>query len=275
MHRSVPINVMLPVDNAGPGVLPADYNTGPYKTLYLLHGYMGNCTDWLLNSNVAELSQQFNIAIVMPSGENGFYVDFEKAGIMGGQFIGEELVRFTRELFPLSHKREDTIIGGLSMGGFGSLRNSLKYNEVFGHAIVLSAPETIHNAIESTYELNFMGIGRGYYESVFGDIDSILESDKCPAHLAKTLVESGGVIPDMYIACGYNDMLADENRNLVEYLRSVGLPLTYEEGPGTHEWAFWRPFLKRGLIHALGEPTNIMENPFWVEKTDYSFEGKE
>lgn len=49
----------------------------------------------------------------MPSGENRFYLDDEKSGELYGEFIGKELVEFTRKLFPLSDKREDTFIAGL------------------------------------------------------------------------------------------------------------------------------------------------------------------
>lgn len=75
----------------------------------------------------------------MPSGENRFYLDDEKSGELYGEFIGKELVEFTRKLFPLSDKREDTFIAGLSMGGYGAIRNGLKYAENFGCVIGLSA----------------------------------------------------------------------------------------------------------------------------------------
>lgn len=43
-----------------------------------------------------------------------------------GDFIGRELVELTRKIFPLSHKREDTFIGGLSMGGYGAIPNGIE-----------------------------------------------------------------------------------------------------------------------------------------------------
>lgn len=55
----------------------------------------------------------------MPFGENKFYVDHPQSNAYFSKFIGEELVSFTRRSFPLSTKREDTFIGGLSMGGYG------------------------------------------------------------------------------------------------------------------------------------------------------------
>ena len=67
----------------------------------------------------------------MPAGENSFYVDDEARGHLYGEFIGCELVEHTRQLFHLSEKREDTFIAGLSMGGYGAIRNGLKYHQTF------------------------------------------------------------------------------------------------------------------------------------------------
>ncbi len=121
LNRPVPLNVLIPAETVGPNVNPVDGK--PFRTLYLLHGYTGDCTDWLLNTQIAELSLQFNLAVVMPSGYNGFYVDTSRFVVRGEEFISRELVAFTRKLFPLSDRREDTVIGGFSMGGVGALYN--------------------------------------------------------------------------------------------------------------------------------------------------------
>ena len=63
------------------------------------------------------------------------------------RIFGEELVQMTRDMFPLSHKREDTFIGGLSMGGYGALLHGLtnpgRYNAIgaFSPGIPLPFPE--------------------------------------------------------------------------------------------------------------------------------------
>lgn len=55
------------------------------------------------------------------------------------RYVGEELPAFTRRLFPLSSRREDTFIAGLSMGGYGALNAGLTYPETFGKVAALSA----------------------------------------------------------------------------------------------------------------------------------------
>ena len=138
LMRTVPIQVVLPTDKfVGPqGIQPE----GPFKTLYLLHGIMGNYTDWVSGTRVQSWAQDRNLAVVMPSGDNSFYVDNPKSSANYGTFIGKELVDFTRRTFPLSRKREDTFIGGLSMGGFGSIVNGLQNPETFGAVCAFPPP---------------------------------------------------------------------------------------------------------------------------------------
>jgi S-formylglutathione hydrolase FrmB len=234
-----------------------------------LHGYRGNCNDWLHNSLIAEMAMQFDIAVVMPDGVNAFYVDQPNSGIYGSEFIGRELIEITRRAFPLSDKREDTLIGGLSMGGYGTLYNSLKYGDVFGHAIALSTPVKVlrYESEHEPKDLEFK-LTPGYFETLHGDLSNVYETDRNIALHAKQVMDAGRPLTDLYIACGYNDSLVPENRELHEQLRDAGFPHVYEEGPGTHDWPFWNEFMRRGLVHALGEP-EIPPHPFWVESTEY------
>jgi len=267
-QRLTQMNVLLPVDKPlPPGTVR---ETRPYKTLYLLHGYRGNCDAWLHNSLIPAISEMFEIAVVMPDGVNGFYVDQPNSGIRGSKFICRELIEFTRRTFPLSHKREDTLIAGLSMGGYGTLYNSLKHGDVFGHAIALSTPvkairyESEHEPIDNDFKQT-----PGYFEALHGNLTKVYETDRNIALHAKQVLDAGKPVVDLYIACGYNDILVPENRELHEQLRDMGFPHVYEEGPGTHDYLFWNEYLRRGLVHALGEP-DVPPHPFWVDKTEYT-----
>jgi len=260
-------------------IIPADMCLGPqpnldekFKTLYLLHGYTGDYTDWMTKSMVLETAQQCGIAVVMPSGENAFYVDIEHSGRLYSTFLAHDLVNFTRKMFPLSDRREDTLIGGLSMGGYGALYNGMKHNSVFGHILALSSALVVESAVDSTDVPNAIGANRGYYMDVFGDLSKVLESDKNIEVLAKQVLDSGAALPKLYMACGYNDMLAHSNRKLSKKLGEMGFAHTYEEGAGTHEWPFWSDFLKRGL-DSLGFAPKMEVTPrslFWADAKDSS-----
>lgn len=138
LMRTVPVTVVLPADKM------TDFNAPllpekKYPTLYLLHGIFGSSLDWLSGTRIERYATEHDLCVVMPSGDNSFYVDRPGANQNYGMFVGQELVELTRRMLPLSRERKDTFIGGLSMGGFGALRNGLKYSDTFSAIIALSA----------------------------------------------------------------------------------------------------------------------------------------
>ena len=218
LMRTVPIQVVLPTDKfVGPeGAMPE----GPFKTLYLLHGIMGNYTDWVSGTRVQSWAQDRNLAVVMPSGDNSFYVDNPKSGANYATFIGKELVDFTRRSFPLSRKREDTFIGGLSMGGFGSIVNGLQNPETFGAVCALSSALILRAVPEHTEYTDNIFTNRGYYESIFGDINQVRGADFDYDALAEKVAPLAEK-PKFYMACGTEDELIGVNRQFRDHLQSL------------------------------------------------------
>lgn len=164
LMRTVTINAIIPVDKK------LNQPNKKFKTLYLLHGIFGNYTDWVCGTRIQRWAQDHDLAVIMPSGENKFYVDNENSHEYYSQFIGEELVSITRAMFPLSQRREDTFIAGLSMGGYGAIINGLKYYQTFGYIAALSSAlliDTFINA-EDGDDVPYM-YKRSYLTSVFGD----------------------------------------------------------------------------------------------------------
>ncbi|HEY8363160.1 MAG TPA: alpha/beta hydrolase-fold protein [Tissierellaceae bacterium] len=223
----------------------------PLKAVYLLHGYTGHYMDWVWGSRIVELSQKYNIAVFMPSGENSFYLDDEDKGEFFGEFIGKELVEFTRRMFPISNKREDTFIGGLSMGGYGAIRNGLKYNETFGRIIALSSALIIRKIAGISSDFRDAIADYKYYRRVFGDLDQLIGSDKDPEALVLKLKDMNADIPKIYMACGTEDFLLAENREFYNFLVKEKIDVTYEEGPGAHDWKFWDEYIEKALIWAV------------------------
>ena len=245
LMRTVTFHAIIPVDKFGPQAENAEQK--PLKTLYLLHGIFGNYTDWVNGTRIQAWAEANDLAVIMPSGENRFYLDDEKSGELYGEFIGKELVEFTRKLFPLSDKREDTFIAGLSMGGYGAIRNGLKYAENFGCVIGLSAAlvhDTWKDADNSAPIFTFR---RNYYEAIFGEYDKVKGSDTDPKALLLKLKEEGRPVPKMYLCCGTEDGLVTANRDFRDFLNENGVDLTYVEGPGKHDWVFWDTYIKKVL----------------------------
>ncbi|PQP80174.1 acetylesterase [Paenibacillus sp. PCH8] len=248
MRREVTFSALLPVDAPViPGQADPGANREPLKSLYLLNGYSGSNTDWISYTRIRELSDRYRIAVFMPAGENHFYVDDEDKGDLHGEYVGQELVEFTRSLFPLSTKREDTYIGGLSMGGYGAIRNGLKYAEHFGKIIALSSailPYKIANA-EPGYSDGVANYQ--YFKRVFGDLDQLTGSDKDPEALVMRLKEANTSIPDIYMACGTEDFLLDVNQRFRDFLHQENVSLTYIESAGVHNWDFWNDYIVLAL----------------------------
>ena len=238
LMRTVTINAVVPVDKMSFSEETAE-SKGPFKTLYLLHGIFGNYTDWVSGTRIQRWAMDRNLAVVMPSGDNHFYVDCEATGEMYGKFIGEELVQTTRNIFPLSHERKDTFIAGLSMGGYGAVINGLKYHDTFGYVASLSGGFILDKVIQSDNSAPIPTGRRSYYECIFGDLDKLIGSDKDYKALITKLKDKKQAIPKMFMACGVNDFLLQQNRDYRDFLKKNDVDVTYIEAPGAHEWDFW------------------------------------
>ncbi len=257
LKRTVPVNVLIPADKlVFPGTPKREDK--PFKTLYLLHGILGNYTDWVNNTRISRWAEENNLAVIMPSGDNAFYVDQPWASNMYGEFIGQELVELTRKIFHLSDKREDTFIGGLSMGGYGALRNGLKYCDTFGYVVALSGAYIIDTLPERDNDSFMFMERRDYAESMFGDLNEALKSDINPKVLAKENVKAGKENPKIFMACGEEDSLLTANKSMYESLKSDGLDVSLTIDEGNHEWDFWDKYLKIAIDTFL--PTEVSEN---------------
>ena len=109
LFRTVPVHVILPVDKVS--FDQGGYQMRPgqrFKTLVLLHGLLGNYTDWVSGTRIQRWAEERDLAVIMPSGDNAFYVDSPLPNNNYQQFVGQELLQVMRNMFPLPHRREDT-----------------------------------------------------------------------------------------------------------------------------------------------------------------------
>jgi S-formylglutathione hydrolase FrmB len=220
-------------------VVPVENRERPLRTLYLLHGIGGDETQWLFRSRIVSVAEAHGVAVVMPAGGHSFYVDRPSAFEWVGEYIGRELVAHSRSLFPLSTAREDTWIGGLSMGGYGAIRNGLKYHDTFGAVAALSSALVSYWASDAPEEAEWPFARRAYVTSVFGDPAGLVGSENDVEALAERFRGSAGQAPRLYLTCGTEDSLVAVNRRYRDHLTKVGIDHTYVEGPGQHDWTFW------------------------------------
>ncbi|MGG4212085.1 alpha/beta hydrolase family protein [Paenibacillus sp. FSL L8-0638] len=231
---STSMNVILPQATRSQIGLEGKQGTGPHPTLYLLHGLSDDDSTWLRRTSIERYVASLGLAVVMPQVHRSFYTNMEQ-GAAYWTFISEELPALARSFFPLSDKREDNFVAGLSMGGYGAFKLALQHSERFAAAASLSGVMDLHalrtdpmqNAMSPTEWLN-----------IFGP-DEIRGTDHDLLELLQRHATAGISLPQLYQCCGTEDFLYKGNQTFRETCSTVGVPLTYEEGPGAHEWGYW------------------------------------
>jgi putative tributyrin esterase len=211
-----------------------------FKTLFLFHGACADASSWLYGSNIQRYAAEHNLAVVLPNVNNSFYADLEH-GSAYWTFISEELPRYVRSILPLSDKREDNYVAGLSMGGYGALKLALNKPDQFAAAISLSGVVDIVAAFKNPIHPIFN------IENYFGDFKKLENSQNDLFRQVQTLLNQKSPLPRLYIACGTEDFLYDMNIKFRDFLLEKSVDFTYEEGSGVHDWNFWDKHIQRGL----------------------------
>jgi S-formylglutathione hydrolase FrmB len=157
-------------------------------------------------------------------------------------YVSEELPSVARALFPLSAAREDNFVAGLSMGGYGAFKLGLRCPERYAAAASLSGALNIaHSARRGPRE--WVREKR----MIFGSLGKLAGGEHDLLAQAEKLAASPGPRPRLYQWCGTEDFLYADNLLFRDHARKLGLDLTYEEGPGTHEWQYWDAQIQRVL----------------------------
>ncbi|MBS4177543.1 alpha/beta hydrolase [Lederbergia citrea] len=214
------------------------YEHKKFPILYLLHGATDDHSCWLRLSSIERYAEDKGIAVVMPNADMSAYSDMVH-GHKYWTYISEELPQFLQAAFPISDKRKDTFVAGLSMGGYGAFKLALRHPDRFAAAASLSGALDLVGSLRKGE--------RSLFDNVFGDPEKVDNSENDIFFLTKQLAESTGVKPHLFQACGTEDFLYEDNVKYKNYANELGVDLTYEEGPGGHEWAYWDRNIQRVL----------------------------
>lgn len=235
LNRTVSFKMYIPNDPNIPANDADPYIKRGMKVLFLLHGYTGSSYFW----GHEYLAQKYNFAMVMPNGENSFYLDGASTGHKYCTYVGRELVEYIRRTFGIGMKPEDTFICGLSMGGFGALHTALFYPDTFGKAGAMSSALIMHEVAGMTEGYDNGMANYEYYRECFGEPSKVLESDANPEELVRRIKASGGKLPEIYMCCGTEDFLIEPNRSFHRFLEEQGVEHIYKESKGVHDGVFW------------------------------------
>lgn len=215
-------------------------------TLYLLHGLSDDHTVWLRRTSLERYVEGLRLAVVMPAAHRSFYTD-AVTGQRYWTFISEEVPAVARHFFPLSGKRNDNYVAGLSMGGYGAFKLALTHPERYAAAASLSgALDVVRLARDE------QAAGQDELRHIFGEARALAGSPNDLFHLAAQLVTQDRPRPHLYQWCGREDFLHADNVRFCERAKKLGVALRYEEGPGGHEWACWDAQIQQVLAWLAG-----------------------
>jgi S-formylglutathione hydrolase FrmB len=256
-----------------------------FPVAYYLHGLFGAEADWVAKGGIDVTADSLFAAgtpemiLVMPDGDDGWYTTWVDQ--VGFRACADTLHVEAPERYCVEHQRYDDYIardvvryidahyrtiadgahrgiGGLSMGGYGALILALHFPDVFtaaaSHSGVVSPmytgphPFTQPPRYASTVEEIRPTTGTFWprYMHFWG---TSLErwQDADPARSAERLVRRGIRAPNVFIDCGVDDGLVDQNRALHAELTRLGIAHAYAEWPGAHTWRYWSTHVAQSL----------------------------
>ena len=117
--------------------------------LYLLHGLSDDHTNWQRRTSIERYADPLGLAVVMPAVNRSFYANMAH-GPRYWDFISEELPQLAQSFFPLSDKRADTFVAGLSMGGYGAFKVALSHPDRYAAAASLSGTVDVVQRMTNT-----------------------------------------------------------------------------------------------------------------------------
>jgi putative tributyrin esterase len=220
-----------------------------YPVLYLLHGFSSDENEWTRLSTIARYIEEYPVVVVIPSVHRNTYTDLGSA-YRYWTFLSEELPALTQAFFPISDRRQDTFVAGLSMGGYGAFKLGLTYPERYAAAAsFIGVLNLVQRAlVEPDWQKDI--------RFNFGDPASLEGGPHDLFHLARQMAASEGPKTRLYACTGTEDFVYPGNLAFKQLVESLGLDFTYEEGPGIHSWEYVDPMIPRMLAWLGLQPTH-------------------
>lgn len=200
--------------------LPPSWDgTKTFPVLYLLHGADGGNNNWLTGGKIdVRLSVAYDegtapeMIVIMPNctvnGKNLFYCNGYQGDYQYMTFFFNEFLPAVEKEYNVKSDRAHRAIGGLSMGGYGSLYYGGLHPEMFCYVYACS-PATSITGTPDLYEL----YGKD--------------------------VAAGAEMPGITMEIGTSDYLYTSASYFKAALDYMNIAHEYIERDGAHDWDFW------------------------------------
>lgn len=211
-------------------ISPESAKKTPLATLYLLHGYSGDYSNWIQKvPYIKTLVDRYNYLVVCPDGGYGsWYWDspIDKS-FRYETFITQELISAIESKYDVCKTKEGRAITGLSMGGHGALYLAIKHQDLYG-AVGSTAGGVDIRPFPNNWEIS-KRLGE------YADNRNLWDSHTVANMLH--LVKPNAL--KIFIDCGYDDFFFNVNERLHDQLNYLNIPHVYLNLPGKHNWQYW------------------------------------
>lgn len=248
LNCSHQVSIILPDKKRG--IKPQEfYRSGQkYKVLWLLHGTFGDNTDWVRKTNIELYAEERDLAVVMPQALNSNYSNWDNTmlGYKMYDYLTEELMPLVYGWLPVSDKREDNFIAGLSMGGRGTIKYAVNHPDKFGAAAILSAVPVDFNLLSPGNPSPLLDTENFRLKITIenaGGLSAYINSNENVWAIIDRFAEKGELdtLPRLMFACGEEDEILYNNfLAFRRHCTEIGLSAKWFSAPGyKHEWRFW------------------------------------
>ena len=217
------------------------------STLLWLHGYKERSEELLADPLFKQLAEQYQAAIAFPDVPDAYYLDQWWNDCYTEAFLVREFLPHIAEQYRLPMDRNSLFLGGISMGGFGSLLVGAHNPHLFGKIACISGAFILDDVTMGNPEVVGSLSNISHFKKLFGDIPTLAEDISRNPLRAIEAMENKQTLPPVFLSCGRADLLYQRNAKLYYRLRDLSLDVSWYEAHGDHNWEFFRP----AIVHAF------------------------
>jgi S-formylglutathione hydrolase FrmB len=238
--------------------LPYDYETSSryYPIVYMLHGYTDNDMAWMqfgeshmIADDAISKREIPAMILAMPDAGVSWYINNYDNSVRYEDFFITEFIPYIEKNYRVRTEKRFRGIGGLSMGGFGSLLYTLKHPDLFTGCAAFSSALFTDDEIIATSDDNYKNLNAGLYGPDLKGKDRITPHLMAnnPLYIVKNIDKKLLNRTRLYIDCGDDDFLYKGNSAFHVLLRDLKIAHEYRVRDGAHQWSYWRSGLLDGL----------------------------